>query len=94
MIRHLVFFKKHPEISREDFEQALSGLPDLDTKIPEVKSWWFEFGPSGDRHVEAAIVSEFETAEDLQAYIVHPAHQEVVAKIREVCTTSIFDAEI
>ena len=32
-----------------------------------------------------ALVSEFENLETMQRYQVHPAHQKVVAKIKEVC---------
>lgn len=94
MIRHIVFFKQKTDVSREDFEAAVLGLKPLDQQIPEIKSWWLEFGPAGERTVEAALISEFETLEDLDSYQVHPAHTEAASKIGAVATTSIFDAEI
>lgn len=85
MLKHVVFvkFKKDvPESAIAEIEKGLGELPDI---IPEIME--FEFGRDvlrSERSYDFALVSEFENLETLQRYQVHPAHQKVVAKLKEV----------
>ena len=85
MLKHVVFvkFKKDvPESAIAEIEKGLGELPDI---IPEIME--FEFGRDvlrSERSYDFALVSEFENLEALQRYQVHPAHQKVVAKLKEV----------
>ena len=85
MLKHVVFvkFKKDvPESAIAEIEKVLGELPDI---IPEIME--FEFGRDvlrSERSYDFALVSEFENLETLQRYQVHPAHQKVVAKLKEV----------
>lgn len=94
MIRHLVFFKKKSDVSREQFEAAILGLANLDKEIPEIRLWWLALGPSGERLVEAALISEFDSPEDLETYQTHPAHIQAAGRIGPVATASVFDSDI
>ena len=85
MLKHVVFvkFKKDvPESAITEIEKGLGGLPDI---IPEIME--FQFGRDvlrSERAYDFALVSEFENLEAMQRYQVHPAHQKVVAKLKEV----------
>lgn len=85
MLKHVVFvkFKKDvPESAIAEIEKGLGELPDI---IPEIME--FQFGRDvlrSERSYDFALVSEFENLEALQRYQVHPAHQKVVAKLKEV----------
>ena len=84
MIKHIVFFKlKDP--SAENIERTVQVLRDMQGKIPQLRS--LEVGADvirSERSYDLALVAEVETLEDLQAYQVHPVHQEVIRYINEV----------
>ncbi|HAS82045.1 MAG TPA: stress responsive protein [Verrucomicrobia bacterium] len=80
MIKHIVLWKLHDRTNAPAMKAKLDSLP---AKIPAIHH--LEAGISeekGDALADIALYSEFRTQADLQAYIVHPAHQEVVAFIR------------
>ena len=83
MIRHIVLFK----LKKTDHEQSLAGikneikkrLESLPEKIEVIGS--MEVGinvVSSERAFDLALVSSFDSLDDLETYRVHPAHQEVV----------------
>lgn len=86
MIKHIVFFKFKADTSEEqsrDLEQSLKGLPDL---IAEIRA--FEVGRDvlrSERSFDLALVSDFDDLDALQRYTVHPDHQVVVGKVRQLC---------
>ena len=90
MLKHVVFlkFKKGaPESAIAEIEEGLGELPDI---IPEIME--FLFGRDvlrSERSYDFALVSEFENIEAMQRYQVHPAHQKVVAKIKELCESLV-----
>ncbi|MGA2227884.1 MAG: Dabb family protein [Syntrophobacteraceae bacterium] len=90
MLKHVVFlkFKKGaPESAIAEIEKGLGELPDI---IPEIME--FLFGRDvlrSERSYDFALVSEFENIEAMQRYQVHPAHQKVVAKIKELCESLV-----
>lgn len=94
MIRHIVLFKVREEITGEDprLLRAIDALRELEGKVDGIRLW--EVGKNiSDRPVAAdyALSSTFDSREDLARYIDHPAHREVVAMLKEVCTWQLCD---
>lgn len=88
MVRHVVMFKMKEDLpTREDNKQELihqlKGLPSV---IEEIK--FFEVGENttpSERAFDIVLISDFENFDMLNNYRVHPAHQQVVEYIQEVC---------
>ena len=92
MLKHIVLFKI-PD-SKQDKSKVISILKDklesLKSKIPELKK--LETGVNISDRVSAfdlALVTEFENETDLEAYRIHPDHQEVVYYIKEIGANSV-----
>lgn len=90
MINHIVLFKLNDYPAEEkgkiigELKTLLEGLKE---KIDEVK--YLEVGTNYEleaKSYDIALISHFETLEDLDAYRVHPEHLKVVERIKE--TTS------
>ncbi|MFP4978745.1 Dabb family protein [Paenibacillus sp. CN-4] len=89
MIKHIVFFKLKDR-SPESVAKTVAVLRNMDGKIPQLVS--LEVGADvirSDRSFDIALVSVVASLEDLQAYQVHPAHQEVIKHINEVKELSV-----
>ncbi|MEW6697881.1 MAG: Dabb family protein [Bacillota bacterium] len=82
MITHVVLFKfKDPANTTEAKERLMA----LKGKIPQLRH--LEVGIDvvrSERSYDLALVSNFDSLEDLNAYQIHPDHQEVVKYILEV----------
>ena len=90
MINHVVLFKlkDYPENEKpaiiEEMKLLLEGLK---SKIKELK--YIEVGVNyqlNAKSYDIALISHFDSIEDLDKYRVHPEHQKVVARFAE--TTS------
>lgn len=88
MINHIVLFKLK-EFQRDEKQTILAEvktlLQELKAKIPEVK--YIEVGLNYEidsKSHDIALISHFESVEDLDKYRVHPQHLKVVARIGEV----------
>ncbi len=87
MLKHLVFFKFHPEVQEEeirDLEQSLKALP---ATIADIDG--FEVGRDvvrSERSYDLALISGFADLAAMQRYQVHPDHQAVGAKVRRLCS--------
>jgi len=91
MIKHIVMWSLKDEYNgrskamlAQDLEKVLL---DLKNKIPQLKK--IEVGHNEinfDRNNDLAIVTEFESFEDLAIYANHPDHLKVVAFVREIST--------
>jgi hypothetical protein len=85
MITHIVLFRLH-ERSCENIDRAASMLSSMAGKIPQLRH--LEVGTDivrSDRSYDLALVTKFDSLEDLQAYQVHPYHAgEVVPYVRSV----------
>ncbi|AQS60523.1 Dabb family protein [Desulforamulus ferrireducens] len=82
MITHIVFFKLKDVKDIDRVKEALLGLKD---KIPQIRH--LEVGVDvirSERSYHLALVSKFDSLADLEAYQVHPDHQEVVKLINTV----------
>ena len=86
MIRHIVMFK----LKKTQNEDSLEGikneiklrLESLPGKIDVIRT--MEVGinvVTSDRAFDLALISSFDSLDDLETYRVHPAHQEVVSYI-------------
>ncbi|SHI99569.1 Stress responsive A/B Barrel Domain [Tangfeifania diversioriginum] len=90
MINHIVLFKLKDYPANEKtkvVEELKSLLESLKGKIKEVKH--LEVGTNYElkaKSYDIALISHFESLEDLDTYRVHPEHLKVVERIKE--TTS------
>ncbi len=86
MITHIVCFKLKDR-SPEHIAQVRDRLLTLDGNVPQLRH--LEVGVDfirSDRSYDLALVAKFDSAEDLQAYQVHPYHVEIanyLAGLRE-----------
>ena len=86
MLHHIVLFKFKPDTRDEQIAALEKQLDALPEQIVEIQL--YEFGRDvvcSDRSYDFALVSGFANLAALQRYQVHPAHQEVIAHIREIC---------
>ncbi len=87
MITHIVFFKFKEARDIERVKEALLGLQG---KVPELRH--LEVGVDvirSERSYDLALVTKFDSLEDLDAYQVHPAHQEVAKLIGTVKESAV-----
>ncbi|MET9506049.1 Dabb family protein [Streptomyces sp. NPDC006259] len=94
MIRHLVLFKLHEGVTRDD-PRVVAGeaaFRALGGQIEELRFWELGWNIS-DRPIayDFAINSAVEDADALKRYIEHPAHQAGVALWREFATWVVAD---
>ena len=89
MVTHVVLFRLKDR-SRKNIERARDVLLSLKDRIPVIRS--FEVGADiirSDRSYDLALVSKFDSLDDLEAYRVHPEHVNVVDYIAQVKESSI-----
>ena len=90
MITHIVLFKLK-ESTPEGIEQAKGVLLSMQGKIEQLRH--LEVGLDlihSERSADIALVTKFDSLEDLQAYQVHPYHaNEVAAYMRGVCSSVV-----
>jgi hypothetical protein len=86
MLKHIVFMKFKETVSEAeiaDLEKSLGALP---ASIPEIKA--YEFGKDilrTERSYDFGLVSAFDDVEAMKRYQVHPDHQMVIGKVRNMC---------
>ncbi len=82
MITHIVFFKlkDRATASRESTRNLILSLRGKVPTIGHLEAGVDAVG--GERNYDLALYSRFETLADLDAYRVHPYHQEVVAELK------------
>ena len=86
MLKHIVMLKFKNSVSESDIAEVEKGLGGLPAVIPEIMK--FEFGRDvlhSDRSYDFALVSKFENLDKVERYKVHPAHQKVLMKLKEIC---------
>jgi hypothetical protein len=89
MVVHIVMFRFKDENKAENIEKVKSMLLALPEKIESLKS--MEVGVDflhSERSMDLVLTSTFDDKDGLEAYRVHPAHQEVVSFIKEVTVES------
>ena len=93
MVRHIVFMK-FPEFSLAQIakEKLLSMKGNVEV-LKEIEVG-IDFSRS-ERSYDLALVTTFDSKEDLETYRVHPYHQEIVKWLKEVGTqTKVVDYEL
>jgi len=100
MIKHIVMWrlkeKARGAIKEENARAMKARLEVLPAVIPEIRR--LEVGlniKDSERAADVVLYSEFDSPEALAAYIGHPAHQEVVAFVREIASeTRVVDYQL
>lgn len=85
MLTHIVVWKYKDEISQKTREEHRAKLSNLKTAIAEIVD--LRVGAdvlSLPRSYDTGLVATFKSLEDLDAYTVHPLHQEVVNLGKEI----------
>ena len=86
-IRHVVSWKLatlDPEERAQHAAGIKLGLESLPAVIPQIRFLQVGVNALAPDNFDVVLISDFETPDDLQAYVDHPAHQEVAAFIRSV----------
>lgn len=89
MITHVVCWKLKDR-SRENAERVRDKLLTLEGRVPTLVS--LEVGVDvlrSDRSYDVVLIGRFRSLEDLEAYQVHPYHQEIVQFMRTVVDQSV-----
>ena len=89
MITHVVMFKLKDH-GAENVNKTKNVLLGLEGKIPQLL--YIEVGTDvlhSERSFDLVLITKFNSLEDLQAYQVHPIHQEVITYIKSVAETTI-----
>ena len=92
MLKHIVLFKRHEGVEKAEFDSVINKFADLPASIPVIAGWWFRLPEGAETGYEAGFVSEFASDEDLTAYQVHPAHEELAKAAGAVASAAVFDA--
>lgn len=87
MIKHIVMWKFKDEAEGatrdENIAKVKALLEDLASRLDLIKSLEVKKN-IGSGNFDAVLISEFESPEDLAAYIVHPEHKKVSAFVKSV----------
>mgnify|MGYP002786125538 CR=1 FL=1 len=86
-LRHVVLVKFQPAATAADIAAVEAGMAELPARIPEIDAfeWGVEATGRGlNKGFTHGAVFTFDTAEDLQTYLDHPAHKAFVDAHRPV----------
>ena len=94
MIRHVVMWKfkdsAEGRTKRENMELVRERLLALPTLIPQIKRMEVGFDVRGtEASLDVMLLTEFDSLEDLETYIVHPDHQKIGVLLRAVTETRV-----
>ena len=94
MIRHIVFFKLKDN-SKANKQRIKDAILPLKEKIDVIKFYQVGINFSNEeRAYDLALVSDFDSIEDLKSYAAHPEHLEVISQLKnEGVTTKVVDFE-
>lgn len=82
MIKHVVLLNWKDGVTQDQIDGLTDAFLGLTAEIPQIKS--YQFGQDlglMPGNASYAIVAEFDSEQDLQAYIVHPAHQKILGEV-------------
>lgn len=89
MLVHIVMFQFKEEHKEANLARVKAMLEALPQKIDTLKSMEVGIDVSrSERSFDMVLISTFDDQEGLNVYAPHPAHQEVVALIKEVTLLS------
>jgi predicted metal-dependent HD superfamily phosphohydrolase len=86
-IRHVVSWKLAATEEEERAQHAAGvklGLEALPAVIPQIRHLQVGTTVTPGDDFDVVLISDFDSLEDLRAYVEHPVHQEVAAYIRSV----------
>jgi len=82
VIKHVVLLNWKDGVSQEQVAAVTAAFRDLAAEIDEVVSYSFGADAGIYRgNADYALVAQFRDEADLKAYVVHPKHQELLAKV-------------
>jgi len=88
MIKHIVLFKFREDLPATEKETRLesikAGLEALTDKVETLNKMEVGINANPEEEYDLALISEFNSMKDLQAYAVHPEHVKAGAAIREI----------
>lgn len=88
MIKHIVLFKFREDLPAAEKETKLksikAGLEALTSKVETLNKMEVGINANPEEEYDLALISEFNSMKDLQAYAVHPEHVKAGAAIREI----------
>lgn len=88
MILHSVFVRVHDR-STSNATTVRDELLAMSSKIPGVTVWYVELNDlAPEAEYDLALISGFETQRDLEVYREHPAHLDVLTRIRPLIERS------
>ncbi|NLI83333.1 MAG: Dabb family protein [Deltaproteobacteria bacterium] len=85
MLKHVVFMKFKKGVAETEIQELEKGLAGLPAKISEIRG--YEFGRDvlhTERSYDFALVSTFDDLDSMKRYQVHPEHQKVVERVRQL----------
>ena len=89
MIKHIVMWKLANPAEAPRFKQLLDTCKGV---VPGMREFEVAVQADGlEANHDVALYSVFDDAASLQAYVVHPRHQEVVATLPARASRSVFD---
>lgn len=97
MIRHMVLFTLHDGVSADDprVRRAVAAENALPERIPAARTWTFAGNPTGRADAADFVgTGDFESADELSAFLGHPAHREAGRLWGEVAGWIVADLEI
>lgn len=95
MLTHIVLITAAPDASDEQVEAVVDGLRALPDQIDEIGT--YEVGRDlglAEGNATIAIQATFASPADLDAYVAHPAHQQVVTELIRPVAASVARAQI
>jgi hypothetical protein len=95
VLTHIVLITAADDATDEQVEAVVAGLRGLPDQIEEIRG--YEVGRDlglAEGNATVAIVATFASPDDLQAYVVHPAHQQVVTELIRPIAASVSRAQV
>lgn len=87
MVRHIVFFNFNDDATEAERSQLIDGLKGLKGKIDLIKE--LEVGTDiadTEKSYDLALNTLFDSFEEVETYISHPVHVEVVELVKKHCS--------
>lgn len=96
MIKHIVMWKFKDEVAEADKLEMKRQLESLKGVVPTLVD--IEIGlnvADCPPAMDMVLSSEFQSVEDLKAYVAHPEHQKVVGFVKTlICERAVVDYEV
>ena len=87
MVKHIVMWKFHSNVSENDKEEMVARLKSLTDSVPQLRKITAGLDLSRkERSWDIALYSEFDSIDDLHAYAVHPEHIKVAEFIKTLAS--------